>query len=62
MDTQTSRRLIEMAYLYAWGPAGDADLRDEWHNLYRSANCGSMIYNGRYNGRTDFSWSDVSPR
>jgi len=28
-----SERLLEMAYLYAWGPDGSYELRQEWHKL-----------------------------
>lgn len=52
----TVRRLVEMAYLYAWGSDGSADKRDEFRNLY-SRMCekypiGNFVWDGRL-----FTWS-----
>ncbi len=49
------RRLLEMAYLFAWGPDGTADRRDEWWELKALLpNVGTMCYGG--NGK--FRWDE----
>ena len=45
-QTATIRRLFEMAHLYCWGPKGDADKRDEFHQLYDKFHIGEMSYDG----------------
>jgi hypothetical protein len=40
-------RVLEMAYLYAWGVDGNSDLRDEWKRAYEELTPSmSMMYLG----------------
>lgn len=49
------RRLLELSYLYAWGPEGSEKLRDEWHMLYEDSKerGGDLFYDGPDRG---FEW------
>lgn len=40
------RRLLELAYLHAWGSLGSVKLRGEWLELSKSFNVGKLIYTG----------------
>ena len=49
------RRLLEMAYLYAWGVEGNSDLRDEWKELFK--NLTKQTKGGfLYLGNNKFRW------
>ncbi len=50
------KRLLELSYLYCWGPSGTADLRDEWVKLYRKYPTGKVM---RYLGGGVFLWEKV---
>lgn len=54
MDRADLRSLLEMAYYYAWGPAGDADKRDAWKKLALAAvPVTGLVY---YSGNGEFFW------
>jgi len=54
-DKVVLRRLLEMAYLYAWGPEGSADARDEWWALKACVEC--VVGTMRWDSHT-FTWLD----
>lgn len=50
------RRMIELAYMHAWGVEGNEDLRDQFridmHNFYKDAGNFASLGNG------SFVWDD----
>jgi hypothetical protein len=54
MERHILRRMLEMAYLYAWGTEGSSELRDEFHILYSAVayRVGSFVWDGQ-----EFLWS-----
>ena len=47
------KRVLEMAYLYAWGVESTSELRDEWHRLYNTLSPTESL---EYVGRRSFAW------
>lgn len=52
-EIKNVRRLLEIAYLYAWGQDGTPELRYEWMELNKILNVGIMVYHA--NGQ--FTWN-----
>jgi len=54
MNISYVRRITEMAYCFAWGNSGSADLRDEFLTAYRQL--GPQIGKFSYHGVGEFEW------
>ena len=50
MTKKMARRIIELLYHHAWGKEGNADLRDEFHAIYKEFQSqykdGKFLYHG----------------
>jgi hypothetical protein len=47
------KRVLEMAYLYAWGAESTSKLRDEWRRLYDVLSPTESL---EYMGQRTFTW------
>ncbi len=58
MSKQEKQRLLELAYLYAWGKYGSLQERVEWQQLYFRARKEDGVGVLHYAGNQSFFWSD----
>jgi hypothetical protein len=55
MQCDALRRILEMAYRYAWGADGDADKRDEFRAIYEPL---EPLTGRLHNGESGFYWDE----
>ena len=54
VKTPPLRRLVELAYLYAWGKDGNADIRDEFRQNFSEVKSSTGVFT--YEGAGKFRW------
>jgi len=58
MSRERARRIIELLYLYAWGPQGNGDLRSECIRHIKFFKREYKIGIFKYTGNGGFEWNE----